>query len=320
MRLGLLSFALLFVIFPVNALGDPVASAQFLDKDGQTSRSFAVGELLTVEISVRGGQPDQIWTLAEYHNEKWLRHGPLLLNYFSLEDPDARRDKVRVEAIALQPGQVDIPPFSVRAEGTDAKIETEPTQLKIQSALTQKGEKPVWILPPVPVFGTNKTLVYSLVALALLLLIALGYMLWRFIRARRPAQTAPDPHLEFKKRLSEIQQRVQQERLNEQNWKQISYAMTAAIKRYCSERLAQNLMDNTDSEFLDNMRREGLDQEEMAILERAFNSTNEVRYGTKAFDQEVALKIVSDLQRLPEFTFASLEQTKPGIVSTRGPQ
>ncbi len=95
-------------------------------------------EIIVNDTSLGGAAP---WTIEFPSPRRWLMHGPLLVDAYSIGEGNDRIEKIRIDGVVLDEGEVVIPPFFIRQEGEIDTIETNSLEIQTKSNFKSKEEK-----------------------------------------------------------------------------------------------------------------------------------------------------------------------------------
>lgn len=271
----------------------------------ESDSNLSVGAHIRLEILISKEEtaPESpAWTIEFKSPRRWLTHGPLLLDAYSIGDSEDRKDKIRIDAVILDAGELIVPPFEIRKEGERETIETNSLEMKtisnFDNAEQVKQDKPAWLIAPQEHGGFNSIVLGILSALGVGLLIWLLFFLRRkflksFNRDQKSAKDIADQELQ------NLRAWVRDSSEDPGFEKTFSYDCTKILRKYLSRRLDLPLLESTDSELMDALSKRAFSSNLSNKCHQILNATFTHRYyKAGALRREDASRIVTTLSEV----------------------
>ncbi len=277
-------------------------------------QTHSVGSLVRIEITIPRELQEEntVWSVTFDSPEKWVPHGPLLINAYSLEAPRDRKKYIRLRGIILDKGSKVIPPFQIYREGEEEKIETGVVFITGKSSLTPADKAPIWLLGPLGLHALNKPLIGIFSVLGLILVLLLLFFLWR--KWRTPKKVIPLLPIEiFERRAKKLQDQAG-------DWKLFSFGLSLALREFLSKELNVNCLESTDRELIIQLRGIPLSESIVVEIEKILLEIKESRYSIKVLSIEETTGLIRKSGKLIRVCQSSLhpqddQSTKSGGAS-----
>lgn len=262
-----------------------------------------VGAHIRLEIILSEENVDGTpWTVEFSSPRRWLTHGPLLMDAYSIGERTDRTKKITIDAIILDKGDVEIPPFRVRREGETDTLETNSLQLQSKSNFKSQQEaksaKPAWLLEPLTQGGLNSIVLGIIAALLLALGAYLVYLFVRYLRLKCAARK-PSPKVIADKDILSLRGFIREASDRPDFTKEFSFQVTEVMRKYLSKRLNLPLLESTDKELLHELTKRAFGPEQITKCSSILNATFAQRYYRgERIDKDGAARLVNALSEI----------------------
>ncbi len=264
----------------------------------------SVGSHLHLEIIVKGDEEnnDIPWTVEFKSPRRWLTHGPLLVDAYSVGDRKDRLSKIGIDSIILSAGNLEIPSFHIRKEGEAEIFETNTVRLTSKSNFKSKEEMkkspPRWLVEPFEHGGFNSMVLGFFSALLLALFAWLAFILFKHIK-KRLNKKGPTAKQIADIEILKLRALSRDTSENAEFSKNFSYAVSNTLRTYLAKRLDMPLLGSTDVELLELLQKRAFQPEQIKKCKSILDSTFFERYyNSESLDRESGRRIINSLSEI----------------------